>query len=188
LIIKTSLAAKLKAIIRNDPWMMDKLQLVDGLKLPDCWIGAGFIRSKVWDYFHQFEARTPLDDLDVVFFDSTNTVKTIEKKLEEQLKKADPSVNWSVKNQARMHLKHGHEPYKNTEEAVSCWTETATAVAVRLASGKIEIIAPWGLEDLLELKVRPTLQTKAERPDIYRKRVKKKNWKGKWPLLDIEWI
>lgn len=35
------------------------------LALPDWWIGAGFVRSKVWDMLHKYTKRTPLgiDDL-----------------------------------------------------------------------------------------------------------------------------
>ena len=27
------------------------------------------MRSKIWDYLHQYEKRTPLPDVDVIFFD-----------------------------------------------------------------------------------------------------------------------
>jgi hypothetical protein len=38
------------------------------LKLPDGYIAAGYIRNRVWDHLHGFTERTPLNDVDVVYF------------------------------------------------------------------------------------------------------------------------
>jgi hypothetical protein len=56
-----------------------------------------------------------------------------------------------------MHLRNNHPKYSNTENAISYWPETATAIAVRLNSKNIvEILAPYGLNDLFNLIVKPT--------------------------------
>jgi len=60
----------LLTLIESDTWMMDILSCVEQLQLPDCWVCAGFIRSKVWDYLHDFNERTPLGDIDVIYFDN----------------------------------------------------------------------------------------------------------------------
>jgi len=44
--------ADILALIRDDPWMMAVLQAVRQQQLPDCWVGAGFVRRKVWDTLH----------------------------------------------------------------------------------------------------------------------------------------
>jgi len=36
-------------IIEADDWMMDVLRAAEKLQLPDWWIGAGFLRNKIWD-------------------------------------------------------------------------------------------------------------------------------------------
>ena len=64
--------------ISKDKWMMDILRSVRDLNLPDCWIGAGFVRNKAWDFLHEYSQRTPLSDIDVVFLDRTNTSLTKE--------------------------------------------------------------------------------------------------------------
>ena len=33
-----------------------------------CWI----CRSKIWDILHDFSERTPIPDIDVIYFDPTN--------------------------------------------------------------------------------------------------------------------
>jgi len=45
-------AAALQTILTDDPWRRDVLAAVRSLALPDCWVGAGFIRNAVWDYLH----------------------------------------------------------------------------------------------------------------------------------------
>ncbi|HHP0981978.1 TPA: nucleotidyltransferase family protein, partial [Bacillus anthracis] len=41
-------------LIENDEWMMNVLQIAKSLELPDWWICAGFIRSKIWDTLHNY--------------------------------------------------------------------------------------------------------------------------------------
>ena len=62
------------SLIREDQWMMELLRLTSSLNLPDWWICAGFIRSKIWDTLHHFNDRTPLSDIDVIYFDPFNVL------------------------------------------------------------------------------------------------------------------
>ena len=173
---------QLITIVQSDPWMMNILEIVSNLGLHDCWIGAGFVRNKVWDHLHQLQ-RTNLNDIDIIHYNSKDTSKTVDLEIENLLKKQYPENNWSVKNQARMHLKHGHAPYKNNIEALSHWPETATAIAIRWHNQQIELIAPYGLNDLFQLKVKPT-------PNFDQKvvidRVQSKNWLQNWNLLRMD--
>ncbi len=84
-------------VIKKDSWMMDVLKTAKILDLPDWWICAGFVRSKVWDVLHDFNARTPLPDIDVIYFDSSNIKELEEKNLERRLKALMPNIPWSVK-------------------------------------------------------------------------------------------
>lgn len=176
------LKRELQRIIQDDPWMIDILKTVRNLELNDCWIGAGFVRNKVWDVKHG-KTRTPLNDIDVIHFDDIRTEKTFDQQLEERLKDSSPSLNWSVKNQARMHLRNNHEPYSNCNHAISFWPETATSVAIRLnAQDEIECIAPHDLKDLFNLLVVPTPDFN---PTTYRERIAQKEWEKSWNQLKI---
>ncbi len=44
---------QLKTLLTQDPVRMKILRMARELNLPDCWIGAGFVRSLVWDHLHQ---------------------------------------------------------------------------------------------------------------------------------------
>lgn len=175
----------LKEIIKQDAWMMQVLTHVCKINKPDTWIGAGFVRNKVWDHLHGFEKKTEYDDVDVIYFDPENIDKQQEQALEQQLKLSDASVNWSVKNQARMHLKHGHQPYQNCNEAISFWVETATCIAARLnQNGQLAFIFPVGIDDLFELKVRKNPRSTIDHAGFLA-RVEHKRWLDKWPKLRL---
>lgn len=179
--------------IEDDQWMIDILNLVKTLNLPDWWIGAGFVRSKVWDMLHGYLQRTPLPDIDIIYFDKSdfsenetrsNTTKK-EEYYEKLLKGQRSEINWSVTNQARMHLFHNDQPYNTSEEALAHWVETATCIGVRLdKNNKVTLTAPHGTDDLLNLVLRPT-SSASKNMKTFSSRVKGKQWLTKWPKLKI---
>lgn len=170
---------------------MDCLKLAESLNLPDWWIGAGFVRSKVWDNIHGYKERTSLPDIDLIYFEEKpiNTIRKDEKKFEEILNAhKELCVKWQVRNQARMHLHHKRKPYKNSEEALSEWAETATCIGVRLEKGKLKFTAPHGTRDLVNLIVRPIPGYKKKYSfdsTIFDKRFNEKKWLEKWPKLKV---
>ena len=183
-------------IIEDDPWMIRVLKAAESLNLPDWWIGGGFIRSKVWDHLHGFEKRTDLPDVDIIYFDKNDFSRSeankfstrAEDKYQEKLNNLIPEVKWSVTNQARMHNYHKRKPYKNSGEALSEWSETATCVAVQIRDGKLTFLAPYGIKDLVDLNVRPIPEYKrifAFDPGVFERRLNEKKWKEKWPKLRI---
>ncbi|HEY0525613.1 MAG TPA: nucleotidyltransferase family protein [Stellaceae bacterium] len=167
--------------------MMRLLAAVERLRLPDAWIGAGFVRNAVWDALHGRRIDcTSLGDVDVVFFDPADARPEREAVIEAELWAACPDAPpWSARNQARMHRQNGDPPYRDTEDALRHWPETATAVAVRSARGGsgVELIAPHGVADLLNLVVRPTPAFMTAKIEIYRCRVHSKNWLARSPRL-----
>ena len=96
----------------------------------------------------------------------------------------EPTIQWSVKNQARMHNRNGDDPYRSATEAMRFWPETATAIAARRSKhGACQIAAPYGVEDLLNLIVRPTPRFMSEKREIYEERIRLKGWLCSWPML-----
>lgn len=181
--------ADLKALLAGDAKRMRMLKLVRGLSLPDAWIGAGFVRNLVWDALHGFEAATPLQDVDVLYFDRLWLSPEWDLEHEETLSAECPEVKWQVRNQARMHVENDDRPYSSTKAAVSRWPETATSIAARLGKkDEIEILAPHGIRDLLQLKVRPTphFAKSPEKRELFEKRIRKMKWLKTWPLLQIK--
>jgi hypothetical protein len=179
-------AQTLRAILFGDPLRWRILSLVRGLGLPDCWIAAGFVRNAVWDHLHGRRASPPAGDVDVIWFSSERAVANEDRSLEAALRSLDPTIDWSVRNQARMHRRNSDEPYSSTEDAMSHWPETATSVGVRLTERhELRIAAPFGLDDLFALVVRPTPGFGDEKRPIFLARVHEKAWLAAWPLLRL---
>ncbi|CZT26809.1 nucleotidyltransferase family protein [Pseudomonas sp. B21-017] len=178
--------SRIQSIISSDPVRWRLLEIVHSLKLPDCWIGAGFVRNAVWDYLHGRVSSPVSTDVDVIWFNAERCTPEEDAALEAVLSGLEPTVKWSVKNQARMHIQNGDEPYLCAIDAMRYWPETATAVAVRLRDeGSCEIAAPLGVDDLLGLVIRPAGRFVTEKNTIYQDRFKSKNWMKIWPQLSL---
>lgn len=181
------------ALIKNDSWMVKILSAAKSLDLHDWWIGAGFVRGKVWDTLHEHSSRTPLTDIDVIYFDKKDFSEDEagkestrqEKIYEQKLGRIIPEINWSVTNQARMHVYHNTKPYKSSEEALGDWVETATCVGVKVDNnGDFVLTAPHGIYDLVNLILRPTTNTERNLKEFERRTTDKK-WLIKWPKLKL---
>ena len=176
--------SQVRAILRADAFRWHLLGVVSALGLPDGWIGAGFVRNAVWDHLHQRSPSAPTGDVDVIWHDSRRANSAEDLKHEAALRAAEPSIAWSVKNQARMHKRNGDTAYASATEAMRFWPETATAVAARrLGFSDCEIAAPMGLDDLLALLLRPTPSFCGDKRSIYEDRLQTKGWAISWPRL-----
>lgn len=170
-------------LIQKDSWMMEVLTATESLGLPDWWIGAGFVRNKVWNVLHQTDELTT-KDIDVIYFDKADISKETEKGYENVLDKLLPSKNWTVKNMARMHLVNGDQDqreYFDSIDGFSHWPETVTCVAVKKVGEKLILEAPYGIDDIVNLQVRPNI--KYPSPTTYTRRIREKDWKDIWPKL-----
>lgn len=173
-------------LIERDEWMMKVLKEVQALQLPDWWIGAGFVRNKVWDTLHGFQHRTPLGDIDVIYFNPEKMEESDEERFQSTLAAWMPDQSWSVTNQARMGAIYQDGPYTSSIDALSKWPETATCVATKIDDqDKGQLAAPLGVADLIGLTVRPS-PSFIGRFDRIIERQRQKKWREKWPKLLFE--
>jgi hypothetical protein len=171
----------------SDAWMMECLRAVERLKLPDWYIAAGFLRNAIWDFLHEKTIRTPLNDVDVVYYDPADLERTTEEALETALQPRLPGVNWQVRNQARMHVPDGHPPYRDSEHAMAHWPEIPTCVGVRIEpDGSLKVAAPYGIEENWSLRVAPNPAVRYAAV-LYNDRIRNKQWLVHWPKLKVEW-
>lgn len=169
-------------ILTADETRMAALRALRSELGSSAWIAGGFVREAIWDSISGRSSTPPRDDVDVIYFDRRDTSKDAERALQERLVKRAPAVRWSVKNQARMHLVNGDEPYKSLEDAVAHFPETASAVAVQTGRSRLTVLAPIGLKDLVELRVR---KTPIASESSFRRRRAQVASSGRWPLLDV---
>ena len=171
-------------LLLHDTFRMNCLRAARQLRLEDYYLAAGFLRNAIWDHLHGLSKMTPLNDIDLVYFDSADKSTETELQLTFQLNRLLPEAGWEVRNQARMHELHGHAPYQNTVEGVAQWVEIATCVGVRLEQDdSFSFCAPYGLEHNWNL----TLQVNPfnPRPQLFAKRIQQKNWLKLWPQLQL---
>jgi len=180
------LREKFISIIKKDDELIELLRIVRDLDLPDCYIGAGAVRNLVWDSLHGYEKRTSLNDIDVVYCDSNDVRAERDIEIWRKLCENRGDVEWNVFNQARPYIRDKPRTTSNsTVEGIATWPETPTCIGVRLnGDDSFDICAPYGIEDLMGLVVRPSGNSIGNL-ELYKGRVLKKRWKEIWPRLEI---
>lgn len=182
----------LTRIIAGDAGFMAMLRLVRQAGPPGWHVGAGAVRSLVWDSLHGRSHWQVPKDIDVVYFDAGDLSAEAERAHAARLLALEPSLPWEVANQARVHLWYGQHfgfevaPLGSLYDAVSTWPEFATCVAVHLGwDEQLEILAPFGLEDLFSCTIRrnPARVSVEE----YRRRVEAKRYAERWAGVRIVW-
>ena len=179
----------LKMVFQSD-LISDAFERAARLNLPNWYIGAGCIAQTVWNHFHGYSLESFISDVDLVYFDPTDLSFEAE---DEKIKQAAEyfegfSIPVDIKNQARVHLwyeeRFGYKisPYQSVENAIDAWPTTSTAIAIRPYSPTYKVYAPYGLDDLFSLTVRPNkVQITKE---IYETKCQK--WGKCWPKLKFE--
>jgi len=174
---------RLQQLLQNDPWRMDALCCLREHGPEEAWLAAGFLRNAVWDSLHGHRQATPLNDLDVVYFDPEEADADAFVGYERRLARACPGVTWQVRNQAWMHRRNGDAPYRDLEDALAHWPERETAVAVRLgADDQLQCLAVFGWDSLFDLQLTPG----PHRPlALLEQRAASKGWLQRWPRLRL---
>ena len=168
-----------------DASRMQALTIAASCNLPDWWLAAGFVRNLVWDQLHGYPKPTPLNDLDLIYFCTKDISEQRDRLLEQQLI-AQTALPWSVKNQARMHLRNNDRPYASAAEAMSYWVEIETVVGASLtADGELQLIAPLGLQPLFDLSITPN--PKKHKALDFQQRIAEKKWLQLWPKLRVKY-
>jgi hypothetical protein len=160
----SGLEARLETIIRDSPDLMGVLRGARGLDLPDWLVFSGAVYQSVWNHLTGRPPNHGVKDYDLGYFDPDTTWEAEDTVIRRVAAAFDPPFDRLVeaRNQARVHLwfeAHFGEPYEPlgaTAEALTRFVAPAFAVGVRLlADERLSIAAPFGLEDLFALRIRP---------------------------------
>ena len=181
----------LEDILRKNIKLMEILKILDNDGIKNYYVGAGCINQTVFNYLHGYSIDYGIKDYDIVYYDEDTSYESediIIKRLENKFKNLDVVVD--IKNQARVCIwyyeKYGvkREPYKSVEDAIASWGATITCIGVRLEKGKLITCAPYGLNDIFGMVIRPVKREFTK--DSYDERAER--WMKKWPKLSkIEW-
>jgi hypothetical protein len=177
----------LEVALGQNQWLGEILENFEEIALPDSWLVAGSIAQTIWNVSCGHPVEFGLKDVDLIYFDdqdlSFEAEAGHERRLRELFRRLP--IKLDVKNEARVHLwyeeRFGYaiKPYLSSADAIATFPTTATAVGVRRTRGKLECCAPFGLDDLFGLVVRPNKRqiTRA----VYEAKVDR--WRSIWPRL-----
>ena len=151
-------------IVRADPDLSGVLHAARGLELPQWRLVAGCLYQTVWNVLTNRPARTGIKDYDLVYFDDTDLSWEAEdhvvRRVEARISNLPAPVE--VRNQARVHLwfkqRFGvdYPPLRSADDGLTRYASVVHAIGVRLeADNRLDIIAPFGLDDLFAMVIRP---------------------------------
>jgi hypothetical protein len=150
--------------VRASPALMRVMQGVRALDLPDWRLVSGCVYQTVWNALTDRPLDHGLKDYDVAYFDLDTGYAAEDVHIRRAAAAFPPPLDAmvEVRNQARVHLwfeQRFGEPYaplRSTDEALERFLCPAFAVGVRLETDDaISVAAPFGLEDLFALRLRP---------------------------------
>lgn len=182
--------ARLEATLRRSGPLMHVLRTLAGLDLPDWMIFSGAVYQRV---FNDLTGR-PLDygirDYDVAYYDAADISYEAEDVVIRRVAAAfEPPLREmvEVRNQARVHVwfeGHFGEPYApltSSEEALGRFVCPVFAVGVRLTRQDVmSIHAPFGLDDLFAMRLRPNPTRLSPNYDAIAGRAK-----ARWPEIEV---
>lgn len=186
----TELRPRLEEMLRESGVVWEILTRVPQLQLSNWYLGAGCLAQTVWNDMHHFPSASNIRVYNLVYFDSSDLSGETEDSnaVKARRRLAGLSVELDVANEARVHiwyLEHfgfAIQHYSSVEDGIASRPTTVTAIGVRMESdGKLTVCAPFGLEDLLGLIVRPNKRQVTK--TIYDKEVER--WSACWPRLTI---
>ena len=183
------LNARLEAILRRSVPLMQVLEVLRDINLPDWQVFSGAVYQRVFNHLTGRDLDYGIKDYDVAYFDPDTSYEAEDAVIRRVASAFEPPLRdmVEVRNQARVHLwfegKFGepYAPLTSSAEALTRFVSPLHAVAVRLEpDDRLTIIAPFGLEDLFALRLRRN----PIRSSVNFERVAQ-GAKARWPELEI---
>ncbi len=181
---------RLAALALANPINAAVLDRLAALPVPDAWLVSGALFQSVWNGLTGRDPAYGVLDYDVFYFDPDLRWEAEDAVIRRCAAAfADLPADVQVRNQARVHLwypaKFGrpYPPLASTAEALRRFLAPCCAVGLRRAGQRIEIAAPFGLDDLFAMRVRPNPETTGPREQYEAKAAR---WAVVWPEVTVE--
>jgi hypothetical protein len=182
-------AELLRQILLTNPVFVRARDVVEGVELPNWYLGGGAIPQIVWNHLHGSDPNHGIEDFDVVYFDSAELSAEGEASRQQAIlaRLPDAPVRIEVVSEARTHLWYGREfgreiaPYTCTEATIFTFPTTASAVGVSRRHGRLAVYALHGLSDLFGLVVRANKVLVSR--EVYERTCRR--WSSVWPMVTV---
>ena len=181
-------------VIQSNATVAEVLKRMPDLPIADAWLAGGCLFQTVWNVLRGDLPSRGIRDYDVFYFDATDISKEAEQRINRQADSLFSSLGCEIemRNQARVHLWYEEEFCVSGYSKLGCSTDgidrflaVCCMVAVRPArGGGIDLYAPFGVDDVFGLIMRPNPAFPKLPRDRYE--LKAKRWQELWPELRVE--
>lgn len=165
------------------------LEVARTIDLPNWYVGAGLIRATVWDYLHGYPVASEIPDIDVAYCSK----ERLEENELPKFTKLAPEFKWDLRNAATLHVWYKRdlgieiEPMTSAEQDIASWPEYASCIGLRLlGEEETKLYAPYGIEDLMEMKWRRNADNPQITREVTEKRLIKKRILERWPSVKAD--
>jgi hypothetical protein len=186
----SALEARLEGIVRRSTPLMQVLRTLARLDPPDWLLFSGAVYQRVLNDLTGRPLDYGIKDYDVGYFDASDISYEAEDVVIRQIAAAfEPPLSQmvEVRNQARVHVwfeDHFGEPYAplgSSAEALGRFVSPMFAVGVRLdPHGGLSVVAPFGLDDLFALRLRPNPMRRSPNYEKIAAAAK-----ARWPEIEV---
>ena len=158
------LSGELESILRRSEPLMQVLRTARDLDLPDWLLFSGAVYQRVLNHRTGRDLDYGIKDYDLGYFDPDTSYGAEDLVIRRVAAACQPPLREmvEVRNQARVHLwfedkfAEAYAPLTHSAEALERFVSPLFAVGVRLApDDTLTVVAPFGLEDLFALRLRP---------------------------------
>jgi hypothetical protein len=180
--------------IRSNTRVAAVLERMPKLEIHDAWLAGGCLFQTVWNVLRGDVPSRGIKDYDVFYFDDSDISNESEQRVNREANSlfSDLGCEIEVRNQARVHLWYeetfgvpGYPKLGRSTDGIDRFLAVCCMVAARpTGDGRIDLYAPFGVEDVFALIMRPN----AAFPNLPRDRYesKAKRWQKLWPELRVE--
>jgi hypothetical protein len=174
--------------------VVEILRRAELLGLPDVWIVSGCLFQTAWNVLAGENPTRAIKDYDLFYFDSTDCSKESEERANRRAAElfADLGCEIDVRNQARVHMWYaqefgveGYPRLKSSTDGIDNFLAVCCMVAIRRTSaGRMDLYAPFGVDDVLARVMRPNPWYPNAPRDCYNRKAER--WRSLWPALKVE--
>ena len=176
-------------IVLADPTVRAVLDRAPRLCVPDWWLTAGVLFQTVWNSLTGRPAGSGIRDADLFYFDTDTSWDAEDAVIRAGAELfAGLPVPVEIRNEARVHLWYADHfgsppaaPFAGSRDAIDSFAAVCCAVGVTVDDGGPRVYAPFGLDDLFGMVVRPNRRLAPRH--VYE--AKAARWKQHWPELTV---
>jgi hypothetical protein len=175
-------------IVLADPTVRAVLDRAPELGVRDWWLTAGALFQTVWNALTGRPPGTGIRDADLFYFDADTSWAAEDTVIRAGAELfAGLPVPVEIRNEARVHLWYAERfgtpapAFRDCADAIDSFAAVCCAVAVTVEDGRPRVYAPFGLDDLFALVVRPNPRLAPRQ--VYDAKVAR--WSRYWPELTV---